>query len=119
MSQTTPFYARPMSDHDSRLWATVIHAAGALFTFLPGLVGYVVLGQQGAYIRQETRSALNFQLTVFIAYVVGLLTAFFIIGFVVLFAAFALNVVFSVLAAVASSRGEHWEYPVTIGFVPA
>jgi uncharacterized Tic20 family protein len=109
----------PMADNDSRLWATLIHLGGIFFHLVPALVGFVVLGDRGAFIRNETRSALNFQLTLLVGYVIGFFTLWFLVGFVVLFVAVVFNVVFSVLAAISSNRGEHWAYPISITFIKA
>jgi uncharacterized Tic20 family protein len=108
-----------ITDNDSRLWATLIHLGGIFFHLVPALIGFVVLGERGAFIRNETRSALNFQLTLLIGYVVGFFTVWILVGFVVLFVAVVFNIVFSILAAISAYRGEHWDYPVSIAFIKA
>ncbi|MES2171688.1 MAG: DUF4870 domain-containing protein [Actinomycetota bacterium] len=108
-----------MADNDSRLWATLIHLGGIFFHVVPALIGFVVLGDRGAFIRNETRSALNFQLTLLVGYVAGFFTVWILVGFAVLVACVVFNVVFSILAAIAANRGEHWDYPVSITFIRA
>ncbi len=109
----------PLSDDDARLWATLIHIGGVFFYFLPALVGFFVLKDRGAFIREQTRSALNFQLTVLLGYLIGFLTVWFLVGFLVLFAVVVLDIVFSILAAVSAGKGEPAAYPVSIRFIPA
>ncbi len=111
--------ARPLTEHDERLWATLIQLGGIFFHFLPALVGYVVLADRGPFIREQTRTALNFQLTALVGYVAGFITVWFLVGFLVLLTVVVLNVVFSILAAVAANRGEHWAYPISITFIRA
>ncbi|MBK4346593.1 DUF4870 domain-containing protein [Lacisediminihabitans changchengi] len=117
MSDTTPTAVPPLSASDERLWATLIHVGGIVFHFLPALIGYLVLRDRGAFIHQQTRTALNFQLTVLAGYIVGIFTSWFIVGLLVLLAVAALNIVFSVIAAVAANTGEHYEYPLAIRFI--
>ncbi|TFD45688.1 DUF4870 domain-containing protein [Cryobacterium frigoriphilum] len=106
-----------MNPSDEKMWATLIHVGGVLGYFLPSLIGYIILKDRGPFIRSHAMTALNFQLTILIVTVVGLaLTAIFI-GFIVLFAAWILNIVFSIMAALAANRGQFYTYPLTIKFL--
>ena len=122
MSDTTPpanpyTAVQPLSPSDERLWATLVHIGGILFGFLPALIGYLVLKDRGPLIRAHTATALNFQLTLLIAYAVGALTSLLVIGVFILIAAGILSLVFSILAAVAANRGQYYTYPLSIKFV--
>ncbi|RJT87203.1 DUF4870 domain-containing protein [Cryobacterium melibiosiphilum] len=106
-----------MNPSDEKMWATLIHVGGVFGLFLPSLIGYLVLKDRGPFIRSHTMTALNFQITVLIATVVGsALTAIFI-GFIVLFAVWILNIIFSIIAALAANRGQFYSYPLTIKFL--
>jgi len=109
--------AQPLSPADEKLWATLVHVGGVLFNFIPALIGYIVLKERGPFVRQHTATALNFQITLLIAYAVGFVTSFILIGFVLIFAASIANIVFSIIAAVAANRGESYVYPVAIKFI--
>jgi len=117
MSESTSTTVQPLSESDQRLWATLIHVGGIFFHFLPALIGYLVLKDRGAFIRQQSRTALNFQLTVLAGYLVGIFTSWFFVGLFVLMAVGALNIVFSIIAAVAANKGENYEYPLAIRFI--
>jgi uncharacterized Tic20 family protein len=126
MSETTPppgnpyQSVRPLSPADEKLWATLIHLGGIFFHFLPALIGYIVLRDRGPFVRQHTTAALNFQLTVLLGYVVGLFTVWiFFIGAMIIAAVAVLNIVFSIVAAVAANRGEQYAYPIAVRFVAA
>lgn len=114
---TNPYQgSTPVSAADEKLWATLVHVGGVFFHVLPSLIGYLVLKDRGPFIRQHTASALNFQLTLIIAYIIGAVTALVLIGFVILLAAVVANVAFSILAAIAANRGESYVYPLAIKF---
>jgi len=123
MSDTTPPPAdpyqtvEPLSPSDERLWSTLVHVGGILFGFLPAVIGYIVLKDRGPFVREHTSTAFNFQMTVLIAYVAGTITAWIGIGLLVLLAAGVLNIVFSILAAIAANNGQLYKYPLTITFV--
>ncbi|MBW9095052.1 DUF4870 domain-containing protein [Microbacterium jejuense] len=106
-----------MSPTDEKLWATLIHIGGIFFGFLPALIGYLVLKDRGPFVRAHTATALNFQLTLLIAYVVGVVLSAVGIGVILLLAVWVLNIVFSIIAAVKANRGEWYKYPVAITFL--
>ncbi|MEA9985335.1 DUF4870 domain-containing protein [Subtercola sp. RTI3] len=101
----------PLSPSDQRLWATLIHVGGIIFGFLPALIGYLVLKDRGEFIRDHTKTALNFQITLLIAYVIGSILSIVIIGVVVLIAAGIISIIFSIMAALAANKGELYVYP--------
>jgi len=113
-----PYQAQtPMSPGDEKLWSMLVHLGGIFFNFLPAVIGYVVLKDRGPFIRAHTATALNFQLTLLIAYLVGFVLSFVGIGLLVMLAASVINIVFSILAAIAANKGEYYVYPLAITFV--
>ncbi len=114
-----PYGAPPpsMSPADEKLWATLVHLGGLFFGFLAPLIGYLILKDRGPFVRAHTAAALNFQLTLLIVMVVGSILSIVIVGIFVLIAAYVLNVVFCIIAAVKANRGEWYTYPLTIPFL--
>lgn len=107
----------PMSPEDQRLWATLTHIGGIFFNFVAPLVAYLVLRDRGGFIREHTRVALNFHITVAIAYVVcGILTVVFI-GALLFPIVAVLTIVFGIMAAVAANQGQFYRYPLSIEFI--
>ncbi|WP_419818990.1 DUF4870 domain-containing protein [Glaciibacter flavus] len=106
-----------LSPADEKLWATLIHVGGILFGFLPALIGYLVLKDKGPFIRAHTATALNFQITLLIAYIVGGILSLVIIGVFILLAAWVLSIVFGIIAAMKANQGQFYTYPLSIKFV--
>ncbi|MCU1443354.1 MAG: hypothetical protein JWQ59_1504 [Cryobacterium sp.] len=106
-----------MSPADEKLWATLIHIGGILFGPLPALIGYLVLKDRGPFIRAHTATALNFQITLLIAYIVGGILIVVLVGILIMLAAWVLAIVFGIMAAVAANKGQMYTYPLTIKFV--
>lgn len=120
MSETTPNpyqTSQPLSMSDEKLWATLVQLGGIFFHFLPALIGYFLLRERGPFIHEHTRAALNFQLTVLLGYTVGFFTLWIGVGVVIVLAVAVLNIVFSILAAIAANRGERYTYPIALKFV--
>ena len=99
------------------MWAILTHVGGILFHWLAPLITFLVFKDRGPFVRWHTRQALNFQLTLLLAYIAGGILSIVFVGLFVIFAAFILNIVFGIIAAMAASRGEFYKYPVAIGFV--
>ena len=109
--------AQQLSPADEKLWSTLVHIGGILFSWVPALIGYLVLKDRGPFVREHTATALNFQLTMFIAYVIGLILTFVVIGVFILLAVWVLTIVFSIIAAIKANQGEYYTYPLAIKFV--
>jgi hypothetical protein len=108
---------QPLRPEDERLWSTLIALGGIVFGFFAPLVGYLVFRDRGPFVKEHSRTALNFQITILIANVVGAVTTIFVVGFLLLAAASILNIVFSILAAVSANRGRYYRYPLSIDLV--
>ncbi|MDQ1572365.1 MAG: uncharacterized protein QOF79_3039 [Actinomycetota bacterium] len=107
----------PMNPSDEKLWSTLVHVGGIFFHFLPALIGYLLLKDRGPFVREHTRAALNFQLTLLFAYILGGILLIVVVGFFVIIAAAILNIVFSIIAAVAANNGQTYRYPLAIELV--
>ena len=106
-----------LSPADEKLWATLIHIGGILFGILPALIGYLVLKDKGPFIRAHTATALNFQITLLIVYIVGSILTLVIIGFLIIAVAWVLAIVFGIIAAMRANAGQPYVYPLSIKFV--
>jgi uncharacterized protein len=114
-----PAYAvqPPLSDSDQRMWSVFAHIGGVFVSFLVPLVILLVFKGRGAFVENQAKEALNFQITLAIAYVVGLITFIIVIGLFIVPAALICSIVFAILAAIASNRGELYRYPLTLRLV--
>ena len=106
-----------MSPADEKMWATLTHVGGILFHWLAPLIAYLVLKDRGPFVRWHTRQALNFQLTLLLAYIAGGVLTLIFVGIFVVLAAVILNIVFGIIAALAANRGEFYRYPIAIEFI--
>lgn len=106
-----------MTPADEKLWATLVHVGGIFFSFIPALLGFLLFGERGPFIRGHAATALNFQLTMLIASLIGVLTVWLLVGIVVVIAVVVVVIVFSIMAAIAANRGEAYTYPLTISFI--
>lgn len=108
---------QPMSPSDERTWATLTHVGSIFFSWIVALVAYLVLRDRGPFVRAHTATALNFQLTMAIAGLVGVILTFVVVGIFIVIAVAVLMIVFPIIAAVKANQGQWYQYPIAIAFV--
>ena len=112
---TTPNNLTPSND-DKNI-ATVTHLGGTVFSFIPSLIVWILKKDDSAYIADQAKEALNFQITVLIAQFIAGILAIILIGFLFMAIIWILNVVFCIIAAIASSKGEAYRYPLCLRLI--
>ena len=120
---TAPQYAAaapaPLSDSDQRLWATLAHIGPIIIGFVAPLVIWLVFKDRGRYVEDQSKEALNFQITLTIASVavffLGIATG--AIGWLLFFPLGIGGLVLMIMAAIAANKGEAYRYPLNIRFI--
>lgn len=102
---------------DDRNIVVLTHLGGTIFSIFPGLLVWLLKRNDNAYIADQAREALNFQITVLIAQVVSCILMFVLIGFLLLGVVWLANIVLCIVAAVAASKGEAYRYPFTLRLI--
>lgn len=125
-----PQPAAPLTPAEDKQWAMWAHFGGILW-LLPSLIIFLVFKDRGTLTKQESKEALNWQITFLIFYIgwtiIGaILTAVFLfsglwglswiftlIGWLIYLA----NVLFSILGGVKVNGGGSYRYPVNFRFI--
>ena len=107
--------AAPSSD-DKNI-ATVTHLGGTVFSFVPGLLVWILKKDDSAYLADQAKEALNFQITILIASFAAAILMWLLIGFILLPIVWLLNVVFCIIAAISTSKGETYRYPLCLRLI--
>jgi uncharacterized Tic20 family protein len=107
---------------EERQWALFAHLGGVLAIFpvihlIPALVIFSIYQSRSEFIRDQAREALNFQIVVLIAYFTARILNWLPFFPNLLFLVWLFSLIFSVLAAVAASRGDRYRYPLTYRFL--
>ena len=103
--------------NDDKNIATVTHLGGTVFSFIPALIVWILKKEDSAYIADQAKEALNFQITVLIAQFIAAILAWVLIGFILIPIIWILNVVFCIIAAIASSKGNTYRYPLCLRLI--
>ena len=121
----TPLTAAPLSEADDRQWASLAHLGGIL-SLLPSLIIWLVFKDRGRFTNTEAKEALNFQITLLIAYVAVIVVSSFlalvtfgiggllsVLGWVVWLA----GVILSIMAFMQAKDGRNYRYPWSIRLI--
>ena len=128
--QMQPYAPRPVSPQDSKNWAMGAHLSavgGALLggapAFLGPLVVWLVRRETDAFAADHGREALNFNLTVLLIGVVGVVLGLVTIGvgFIVVIPVWIIVgimwLIWTIQATIAASNGQPYRYPMSIRFI--
>ncbi|HMM81959.1 MAG TPA: DUF4870 domain-containing protein [Terrimesophilobacter sp.] len=125
-----PQPAAPLTAAEDKQWAMWAHFGGILW-LLPSLIIFLVFKDRGTLTKQESKEALNWQITFLIFYIAwaiigAILTAILIasgawgilwlptlVGWLIYLA----NVLFSVMGGVKVNGGGSYRYPVNFRFI--
>lgn len=103
--------------NDDKNIATITHLSGMLFSFIPSLIVWLLKKDDNEYLSAQAKEALNFQLTILLAqFVSGILIAI-LVGFLLLGIIWLFNVVLCIVAAISTSNGETYRYPLCLRLI--
>ncbi len=112
-----------MPSNEERNWAVACHLSALAGLFIPfgsvlGPLAVWLLGRdRSTYVEAHGREALNFQLTMLLAYLISLPLVFVVIGIPLLVILVVVDVVFVIIAAVQAGSGLPWHYPLSYPLV--
>jgi uncharacterized protein len=129
-----PQPAGPLTPAEDKQWASFAHFGGIL-GFLPSLIIFLVFKDRGTLTRQESKEALNWQITwtavyIVLAIVLGILSVILafalpypagelvsrLLGFII-WLPYLINVVFSIIGGVKVNGGGAYRYPVAVRLI--
>jgi uncharacterized protein len=106
-----------MPSNDDKNIATVTHLGGTVFSFIPGLLVWALKKDDNAYIADQAKEALNFQITMLIAQFVAGILVWVLVGIILIPIVWLFNIVFCIIAAISSSKGETYRYPFCLRLI--
>lgn len=104
---------------EERTMALVAHLLGILTCFVGPLIIWLINKDDSAktFVNDQAKEALNFQITLAIIYVVGMILSVILIGFFINLIAGLAGLVFAILAAVKANNGEAYRYPFALRLI--
>jgi len=101
---------------DENNLAMIAHILGIVIGFIGPLIIYLT-AKDKPFAYSQAKEALNFQITVVIAWVACAVLSFIGIGLILYPAVWVVNLIFCIMAAMAASKGEAYKYPIAIRLI--
>jgi uncharacterized protein len=103
--------------NDAKNMGVLCHLLGFFTSFIGPLVLWLLKKDQMPFVDHHGKEALNFQITLAIAFVIAGISIICIIGtFLVPLLGLA-DLIFSIIACLAASKGELYKYPVSLRLI--
>lgn len=124
--QTPPWSSPPTSPEpaaameitkDDRTMAMLSHLLGLLTSFIGPLVIWLIRKDDGGFVSDQSKEALNFQITVLLASIIAALSLTICIGMVLLPAVYVVDIVLCIIACIEAQKGNLYRYPVCLRLV--
>ena len=107
-------------------WGALSHLSGFAFLLLPPIGGVLValaiwlgMGRESSYVEVQAREALNFQITILLAVLLGIALMYILIGVFVLIGVALLDLGCMIRGSLKAHRGILHVYPYSLRLVKA
>ena len=104
---------------DQRTMALLAHVLGIPTGFVGALIIWLINKDDSSkfFVIDQSKEALNFQITMLIAAIVSALLMIVLIGFLLLPLVGLVSLVFSIIAAIKANNGEAYRYPFALRLI--
>jgi len=125
MEMPPPLTPNPNTDESARSWCIGLHLSGfsgillgwSLMHIIAPLAIWLIKRSDSPEIDTTGKEVLNFQISYSIYTAISIALCFVLVGFVILPIVLVTWIVCMVIAAVRTSNGESYRYPLTIRFL--
>lgn len=99
--------------------ALVAHLLGILTSFVGPLIIWLINKDKApnSFVVDQSKEALNFQITLVFVYIVGIILSVIVIGVFINMLAGLAGLILAIIAAVKANNGEAYRYPFAIRLI--
>jgi uncharacterized Tic20 family protein len=107
------------ASQEDRTLAMLTHLSGIILGFIVPLVIWLVNKDKPdkGWLNDQAKEALNFQITIAIAYVICMVLAVIIIGGLLAPVVWIINVIFCIIAGLKANEGAAYRYPFALRLI--
>lgn len=107
------------ASQDDRTLAMLTHLSGILLGFIVPLIIWLVNKDNPSkgFVNDQSKEALNFQITLLIVYIIGVVLSVILIGMLINLAAWIACLVLSIIAGLKAKDGIAYRYPFAIRLI--
>lgn len=107
------------ASQEDKTLALLTHLSGIILSFIVPLIIWLINKDKSdkAFLNDQAKEALNFQITIAIAYVICTVLAVIIIGGLLMPVVWVVNLIFCILAGVKANEGVAYRYPFALRLI--
>lgn len=104
---------------EDRTLAMLTHLSGIILGFIVPLVIWLTNKDKAdkGWLNDQAKEALNFQITILIGYIAGMVLTIILIGPLISLAAWVVSVIFSIIGGLKANEGVAYRYPFAIRLI--
>jgi uncharacterized Tic20 family protein len=113
----------PISKKEECQWAMFAHIGTFCSIFVPlgNFIAPIVIWQmkkhESEFVVDQAKESLNFQITLFIYFLISIFLCFIVIGFFLIFALVIFGLIMVIVGGIRANEGEYYRYPMCIRLI--
>lgn len=102
---------------DERTFAILAHILTIVSSFIAPLVIYLLKKDESAFVSEHAKESLNFQITMFILYIISFILMLVLIGILLIWLLSIANLILVIVATIKASENKMYRYPVNFRLI--
>jgi uncharacterized Tic20 family protein len=112
-----PQYLGPTPSKEESTQGMLIYILGIVTGFIGPLILWLLKKEQSAFVNDQGKEVLNFQITTFIAYIICFLLSFVVIGIFLMPVVFICYIIFMIMGAIKANKGIAYRFPFALRLI--
>lgn len=107
------------ASQEDKTLAMLTHLSGIILSFIVPLIIWLINKDKAdkGFLNDQAKEALNFQITILMAYIVGTVLTIILIGPLISLAAWVVNIIFSIIGGLKANEGVAYRYPFALRLI--
>lgn len=102
---------------DERTFAILAHILTIVSSFIAPLVIYLLKKDESAFVSEHAKESLNFQITMFILFMISFVLMLVLIGFLLIWLLSIANLVLVIIATIKANENKMYRYPINFRLI--
>lgn len=102
---------------DEKTLAILAHILTIISSFIAPLIIYLIKKDDSPYVAEHAKESLNFQITMFILYIISVVLMLLLIGFLLIWLLSIANIILVIIATIKASENKMYRYPINFRLI--
>ena len=102
---------------DEKTLAILAHILTIISSFIAPLIIYLIKKDDSLFVAEHAKESLNFQITMFILYIISVVLMLLLIGFLLIWLLSIANIILVIIATIKASENKMYRYPINFRLI--